>query len=86
MLKEVSIEIIRRCPNNYVHCSSLSNKDCLEIIDYDRFVRVVRDAAKLGAMTICLSGGEPFLHSRISDMIGFVSSLGLQTLSSGLSC
>jgi len=79
MLKEVSIEIIRKCPNNCLHCSSLSDGDCTEIIDYDKFVAVVRDAAKLGATTICLSGGEPFLHSRISDMIRFVASLGLQT-------
>jgi MoaA/NifB/PqqE/SkfB family radical SAM enzyme len=51
----------------------------MEILDYEKFVAVVQDAAKLGAMTICISGGEPFLHSKISDMIGFVASLGLQT-------
>jgi len=79
MLKEVSIEIIRKCPNNCLHCSSLSNENCTEVLDYDRFVSVVQDAAELGAMTICLSGGEPFLHSRISDMIRFIASLGLQT-------
>lgn len=79
MLKELSIEIIRKCPNNCLHCSSLSDENCREILDYNRFVAVIRDAAELGAMTICLSGGEPFLHSQISDMIGFVASLGLQT-------
>lgn len=79
MLKEISIEIIRRCPNNCVHCSSVSDENCTEVLDYDRFIMIVQDAAKLGAKTICLSGGEPFLHSRISDMIKFVASLGLQT-------
>lgn len=78
MLKEVSIEIIRKCPNKCLHCSSLSEENCVEILDYDRFVAVVQDAYKLGAKTICLSGGEPFLHRRITDMIGFVASLGLQ--------
>jgi MoaA/NifB/PqqE/SkfB family radical SAM enzyme len=43
------------------------------------FVSVVTDAARLGARTICISGGEPFLHPRIVDMIGFVKSLGLQS-------
>jgi MoaA/NifB/PqqE/SkfB family radical SAM enzyme len=43
------------------------------------FVSVVTDAAKLGAKTICISGGEPFLHHRIVDMIAFVGSLGLQS-------
>ncbi|MDD4295338.1 MAG: radical SAM protein [Ruminiclostridium sp.] len=78
MLKEVSIEIIRKCPNKCLHCSSLSDENCVEILDYDRFVAVVQDAYKLGVKTICLSGGEPFLHRRIADMIGFVASLGLQ--------
>lgn len=78
MLKEISIEIIRRCPNNCIHCSSLSNEYCDEVLNYDLFTDVVRNVASLGAKTICLSGGEPFLHSRIVDMVKFVASLGLQ--------
>lgn len=78
MLKEISIEIIRKCPNNCIHCSSLSNVYCSEVLDYGLFTDVVRNAAELGARTICLSGGEPFLHSRITDMVKFVASLGLQ--------
>lgn len=77
MLKEISIEIIRKCPNNCVHCSSVSNENCKERLDYGRFMSVVREAAELGASTICLSGGEPFLHDRIVDMVKFASSLGL---------
>ena len=79
MLKEVSIEIIRKCPNNCLHCSSMSDENCVEILNYDKFVAVVQDANTLGAKTICLSGGEPFLHNRIADMIEFVASLGMQT-------
>jgi MoaA/NifB/PqqE/SkfB family radical SAM enzyme len=40
---------------------------------------VVKEAAELGANTICLSGGEPFLHSRITDMVKYIASLGLQS-------
>jgi MoaA/NifB/PqqE/SkfB family radical SAM enzyme len=79
LLKEISIEIIRKCSCNCLHCSSLSDENCTEILGYDRFVAIVQDAARLGAKTICLSGGEPFLHSKISEMIGYVASLGLQT-------
>ena len=78
MLKEISIEIIRKCPNHCLHCSSLSDECCSEVLEYDLFTSVVRDAAELGAKTICLSGGEPFLHDRITDMVRFVASLGLQ--------
>lgn len=73
MLKEVSIEIIRKCPNCCLHCSSLAHKQCKEIMPYDKFTEVISDAAKLGAKTICLSGGEPFLHSDIVDMVKTVN-------------
>jgi len=79
MLREISIEILRKCPNHCLHCSSLSDEQCLEILEYEKFVSIVTDAASLGANTICLSGGEPFLHPQIIDMIAFISSLGLQT-------
>lgn len=72
MLKEISVEITRRCPNCCVHCSSLSHSRCSESMPYETFQAVVLDAAALGASTICLSGGEPFLHSRIVDMVRFV--------------
>lgn len=77
MLKEVSLEIIRKCPNNCLHCSSLSNMRCTEMLPYKVFVDVVSDIARLGAKTICLSGGEPFLHNRIVEMVEFIHSNGL---------
>ena len=77
MLKEISIEIIRKCPNNCLHCSSLSDKYCNEIMPLDKFKEVIIDAAELGAKTICLSGGEPFLHSDIEKMVNFVYEMGL---------
>ncbi len=79
MLKEVSIEIIRRCPNHCLHCSSMSDESCKEILDVNCFAAIVGDAAKLGAKTICLSGGEPFLHHEIADMIELIAAAGLQS-------
>lgn len=77
MLKEISIEIIRKCPNNCLHCSSLSNRVCTEQLPYDKFGEVISDAKELGAKVICLSGGEPFLHDRITDMVRLVSEYGM---------
>lgn len=72
MLNEISIEIIRKCPNNCLHCSSLSNSERKEIMPVDKFKDVVKDAALLGANTICLSGGEPFLHDDIVEIVKFI--------------
>lgn len=77
-MREISLEIIRKCPNNCLHCSSCSNERCTEILPYEIFEGVVSDAAKLGAKTICLSGGEPFLHKDIVKMVDFISSLGME--------
>jgi len=76
--KEISIEIIRKCPNLCLHCSSSSDEKCTEQLDYDHFVSIINDAKKLGAEKICLSGGEPFLHNRIVDMVNFVYSLDME--------
>lgn len=77
MLKEVSIEIIRKCPNCCMHCSSMSHKQCKEIMPYNKFIEVISDASRLGTKTICLSGGEPFLHPDIVDMVKSVSNYGM---------
>jgi MoaA/NifB/PqqE/SkfB family radical SAM enzyme len=77
MLKELSIEILRKCPNRCIHCSSMSEESCDEMIGYGTFVPVVDDAARLGAKTICLSGGEPFLHPDVTAMISCVNQRGL---------
>lgn len=77
MLKEISIEITRKCPNCCLHCSSSANKECKEIIPYSKFLEVISDAAKLGAKTICLSGGEPFLHENIIDMVKIIKSYNM---------
>ena len=79
MLGEISIEIIRKCPNSCMHCSSLSDEQCSETLEYKKFVSIVTDAVSLGAGIICLSGGEPFLHPSIIDMVEFANSLNLQT-------
>lgn len=79
MLKEISVEIIRKCPNHCLHCSSFSDSTRLEKMSIDKFKELVDDAKALGAMTICLSGGEPFLHENIMEMTKYVHDIGLNT-------
>lgn len=88
MLREVSIEIIRKCQNHCLHCSSESDKSCLERLPLSKFKEVVLDAAKLGAEIICLSGGEPFLHDNIYEMASYVHEIGLSCYiyTSGIVC
>lgn len=77
MLNEISIEIIRKCPNSCVYCSSGSGEFCTDIISFEKFREVIDDAKTLGAKIICLSGGEPFLHPDIIKMAYYVYQKGL---------
>lgn len=70
-LKEVSFEIIQRCPNNCIYCSSNSNCQSKHIVDYEVFKKVIDDAVELGLERICISGGEPFLHLEIINFVKY---------------
>lgn len=77
MLKEISIEIIRKCPSKCLHCSSNSNIQCSEMISLAKYQEIVDGALELGVKTICFSGGEPFLHPNIVEMVKYASNRGL---------
>lgn len=73
MLSEISIEILQRCPNRCIYCSSHSNPQATHIIPFEIIKNVIDDAKSLGCKTVCLSGGEPFLHPQILDIISYIA-------------
>lgn len=73
MLNEISIEILQRCPNRCIYCSSHSNPQATHIIPLEIIKRAIDDAKSLGCKTICLSGGEPFLHPQIIDIVSYIA-------------
>lgn len=73
MLSEISIEILQRCPNRCIYCSSHSNPQATHLIPFEIIKNVIDDAKSLGCKTVCLSGGEPFLHPQILDIISFIA-------------
>lgn len=73
MFNEISIEILQRCPNRCIYCSSHSNPQATNIIPYETIKGVVDDAKALGCHTVCLSGGEPFLHPDILDIVSYIA-------------
>lgn len=73
MLSEISIEILQRCPNRCIYCSSHSNPQATHIIPFEIIKNVIDDGKSLGCKTVCLSGGEPFLHPQILDIISYIA-------------
>lgn len=73
MLNEISIEILQRCPNRCIYCSSHSNPLASNILPYERIISVIDDAISLGCKIVCLSGGEPFLHPQILQIVEYIA-------------
>jgi radical SAM protein with 4Fe4S-binding SPASM domain len=71
MINELTFEIIQRCINNCIYCSSNSNNKSQYIVDLDTFKNVIDDALALGLKRLCISGGEPFLHPDIINIVQY---------------
>lgn len=77
-LYEVTIEVLQRCPNKCIYCSSWSSKDKTEAMNFDTICGIVNDASELGAELINLSGGEPLLRPDVVDILGYIKSKGMK--------
>ena len=69
MLRDVSIEIIQRCFNHCLHCSSCSTEQSPEILPLSVLVPLIDGLFELRVDKICLSGGEPLLHPDVVEIV-----------------
>ena len=77
MIKDVSIEIIQKCLNFCMHCSSCSSAESTAILPINIIKEVVDGLEQLGAQRICLSGGEPLLHHDVIEIVQYISQKGI---------
>lgn len=77
-LNEITIEVTQQCPNHCIYCSSLSDMKKTERLNYSTIIQVVDDAVALGAKTISLSGGEPFLREDIVEIVEYMQGKDLK--------
>lgn len=81
MIKDLCFEIIERCPNNCMFCSSLSTPNAkrkISYVDFERTILYLQN--KFGIEEVSLSGGEPLLHEDILKMVSLCTSLGIKTV------
>ena len=78
-MKHVSIEILRKCPNNCMHCSSDSGpkKDDF-IIKYEEIKKVFDGLSEIGVEAVSISGGEPFLHQDLLKVVKYGKEKGFK--------
>ena len=81
MIKDLCFEIIQSCPNNCLFCSSCSSIDKERMIDFETFQRTIDYFMEKGGIEeISLSGGEPFLHPELFQMITYCKQLGIRVV------
>ena len=70
MLKDLCFEILKACPNNCLFCSSNASINCNEVIELELFKKTLNHIYdKYGIEEISISGGEPFLHPNLFEII-----------------
>lgn len=74
---QLSVAIIRRCPNNCIHCAAPSRHGC--ILDQEVIERAISEGLDLGSYLITFDGGEPMLRKELPEMVSKVGDRAVAT-------
>ena len=81
LLKDLCFEIIEKCPNECLFCSSKSCIDGKNKISLEDFKRVIDYFMNNGGIEeLSLSGGEPLLHPDIFEIIKYAKEYGIRVV------
>ena len=75
-LKQIQLEITKRCNLRCKHCYIEEYKD---ILDDSAIYKLIDEAAKLGVMDFDLTGGEPLFYPNIDAIIEYILDRGMCT-------
>jgi len=67
-IHSAQIEITNRCNEHCLHCY-IPQKLRNDILDFDFIVFILDQLRELGTLTITISGGEPLLHPKITEIL-----------------
>lgn len=77
-MKQISIEIIHKCPNKCLHCSSYSDITRTMKLSTDKILSIIDSAKELNTEIISISGGEPFLHEGLVEIVQYAKMQGIK--------
>lgn len=81
MLKDLCFEVIQTCPNNCQFCSSNSSMKKDTIVSLESFKKTIEHFMRQGGIQeISISGGEPFLHPDLFEMVKYCKQRGIRTV------
>lgn len=77
-LRELKLEVTHECPLACVHCSSDASPTVARQMSPDDCLRIIREAAELGAAEIAFSGGEPLTWAGLGAAVAAAARAGLR--------
>lgn len=81
MIKDLCFEIIQKCPNECIFCSSCANINKNNIITFDTFKMVIDHLIDEGGIEeLSISGGEPFLNPDLFKMIKYAKNKNIRVV------
>lgn len=79
-LKELCLEVTSTCPLNCLHCSGNCGTNMSTMLSFDQIKEIVLDFSSLGGTFLEISGGEPFSHPSLIQIVEFATANKLQTI------
>lgn len=80
-MQELSLEVTHNCALECIFCSSSASHPSMDgELPLLKVKELINDAFHLGAKTISISGGEPFLYDSLFEMLTFCQHLKLKVL------
>lgn len=80
-VQSVLFELTYRCSEKCIHCYNFgatrnddekSGRSCFEELSFDDYKKVIDELYDLGCYKVCLSGGDPFSHPYVWDIIDYL--------------
>jgi len=79
-LSEFKIEVTHRCPLACIHCSSDATPSSPLEMDERDCLRILHEAAEMGALEVVFSGGEPLIWPALDKAVEVAHNLGLKVI------
>lgn len=80
---EITIELTMKCPLYCLHCSTNAGPSESLMLPCPSVLKIIRESIALNAKKIALSGGEPFAHPDILDILSATGNVKLYIYTSG---
>ncbi len=74
---QLSIAIMRACPNNCIHCSAPSRQG--DILSNSSIKKAIGESLELGSYLITFDGGEPMLRKELPELVAHVDERAIST-------